>query len=528
MSAMASRRQAILAVDLGTTEAKAGVIALDGRLLGSARARYALHLDEANGVAEQDAEAWWGAFVAASRAALAEAASRPPASGGSGGVAGPGGPGPDIVAIAFDGHGPSLVAADELGRPVAPAITWLDRRPLAQQARLEAATGLFGWSLGVLPAALWLEEHRPEAAARARWYLNSWEYLGLRLSGRAALSLTPGQPVAPAAGVAAAGLAAHKVPPTVAVGTVLAGLLAGPADELGLRSGIPVVSGHVDAFASFNGAGLRVPGDAVDVGGTAGGFGVYTDRPYQIPGLFSSPAPIPGLWNVGGAFAATGRALDWFRDSIVRDADTTTSLIAEAVPTPPGADGLVFLPYMAGERSPLWDPTARGAFAGLTLAHGRGHLVRAILEGAALAIRHIVAPMQAAGIPIRSMVVCGGPAQSRLWNQVKADVTGLTVEVPAILETAMVGAAVAAAAAIGAYPGLASAIGGMVRIEKVLQPREEHSATYDRLYAAYNGLYPAMAPVLRPLWTVTPAGVAPAGVAPAGVAPAAVTPEAGE
>jgi xylulokinase len=255
----------------------------------------------------------------------------------------------------------------------------------------------------------------------------------------------------------------------------------------------------VDAFASFNGAGLKAAGDAIDVGGTAGGFGVYTERSYQIPGLFASPAPVPGLWNVGGAFAATGRALDWFRDAVVRDEATITSLIAEAVPTAPGADGLVFLPYLAGERSPLWDPTARGAFAGLTLAHGRGHLVRAILEGAALAIRHLVAPLREAGIPIRAMVVCGGPAQSRLWNQIKADVTGLTVEVPAILETAVVGAAVAAAAAIGAFPDLPSAIGAMVRIERVLAPREEHRATYDRLFAAYIALHPAIAPILRPL-----------------------------
>lgn len=493
--------EAVLAVDLGTTEAKAGVIGLDGRLLGAARARYPLHLDEAIGVAEQDADAWWQAFVSASRAALAEAAVA---------VAGPGGPQgshgePRIVAIAFDGHGPSLVATDDLGLPVAPAVTWLDRRPLAQQARLEVTTGLFGWSLGVLPAGLWLEEHRPELAARARWYLNSWEYLGLRLSGRAALSLTPGQPVAPATGVEAAGLPSRKVPPPIAVGTVLDGLLPGPAAELGIPPGTPVVAGHVDAFASFNGAGLRAPGDAIDVGGTAGGFGVYTEAPFQIPGLFSSPAPIAGLWSVGGAFAATGRALDWFRDSIVRDAATITSLIAEAVPTPPGADGLVFLPYLAGERSPLWDPTARGAFAGLTLAHGRGHLVRAILEGAALAIRHLVVPMQEAGIPIRAMVVCGGPAQSRLWNQVKADVTGLTVEVPSILETAVVGAAVAAAVAIDAFPDLPAAIDAMVRIDRTLSPRDEHRATYDRLFEAYIRLHPAISPILRPLW-VPPAG----------------------
>jgi xylulokinase len=476
---------AILAVDLGTTEAKAGVIGLDGELLGSARARYPLHLDEASGIAEQDASTWWQALITACRAALAESRAKQRE--------------PEIAAIAFDGHGPSLVATTADGQPVAPVITWLDRRPAAELAILEAATGLRGWSLGVLPAALWLEQHQPEAASRARWFLNSWEYLGLRLSGRAALSLTPGQPVPDPAALRGAGLPPDKVPPPTPVGSVLAGLLPAPAQELGIRSGVPVVAGHVDAFASFNGAGLRDPGDAIDVGGTAGGFGVYTDRAYQLPGLFSSPAPMPGLWSVGGAMAATGRALDWFRDAILRDGPTIDELLAEAATVPPGADGLVFLPYLAGERSPLWDPNARGAFVGLTLAHGRGHLVRAILEAAALAIRHIAAPLPEAGIHVRAMVVCGGPAQSSLWNQLKADITGFTVEVPRILETAVVGAAVTGAVGIGAYPDLRAGIDGMVRVAEVLVPRDKHREAYDRLFEAYLGLYPAINPVIRPL-----------------------------
>jgi xylulokinase len=260
-----------------------------------------------------------------------------------------------------------------------------------------------------------------------------------------------------------------------------------------------VVAGHVDAFASFHGAGLRDVGDAIDVGGTAGGFGVYTDRPYQLPGLFSSPAPMPGLWSVGGAMAATGRALDWFRDAVLRDGVTTAELLAEAAAVPTAADGLVFLPYLAGERSPLWDPTARGAFVGLTLAHGRAHMVRAILEAAALAIRHIALPLPGAGIPVRAMVVCGGPAQSATWNQLKADITGFTVEVPRILETAVVGSAVAGAVAVGAWPNLRAAIAGMVRIERTLAPRPEHREVYDRLFEAYVGLHAAVAPVVRPL-----------------------------
>ena len=154
--------------------------------------------------------------------------------------------------------------------------------------------------------------------------------------------------------------------------------------------------------------------------------------------------------------AATGRALDWYRDAVLGDTISTDALLAEAAATPPGADGLLFLPYLAGERSPIWDPDARGVLAGLTLSHGRGHIARAILEASALAIRHVAAPMLAAGVEVREMRVCGGPAQSEVWNQIKADVTGFTVAVPGVLETAVLGSAILGARAIGAYPDLPS------------------------------------------------------------------------
>ena len=214
------------------------------------------------------------------------------------------------------------------------------------------------------------------------------------------------------------------------------------ADALGLTAGIPVAGGTVDAFASYHGAGLLRAGDAYDPGGSAGGFGVYWDEPVEVPGGFVTPAPLAGQYSVGAAMAATGRALDWYRDSILGDTISTDALLAEAAATPPGADGLVFLPYLAGERSPIWDPEARGVLAGLTLSHGRGHIARAILEASALAIRHVAAPMLAAGVEVREMRVCGGPAQSEVWNQIKADVTGFTVAVPAVLETAVLGSAI--------------------------------------------------------------------------------------
>jgi sugar (pentulose or hexulose) kinase len=167
----------------------------------------------------------------------------------------------------------------------------------------------------------------------------------------------------------------------------------------------------------------------------------------------------------------------------------------------------VFLPYLAGERSPIWDPTATGIFAGLTLSHGRGHLARAIIEASALAIRHVATPMLAAGVKVTAMRACGGPARSDAWNQVKADITGFPVLVPDVLETAVLGSAILGAVAIGANRDLPSAIRAMTRMDHRLEPRPEFAETYDRLFAAYTALYPAVAPVMRPLVAATDAAL---------------------
>jgi xylulokinase len=299
--------------------------------------------------------------------------------------------------------------------------------------------------------------------------------------------------------LAALGLPAAKIAHPVAPGEVLGGLVPGTASALGLAGGIPVVGGVVDAFASFHGAGLLAPGDAIDTGGGSGGFGVYWHEPVEAAGSFCTPAPLPGLFIVGGAMAATGRALDWFRDDVLGGTVSTERLLAEAAVVPPGANGLLFLPYLAGERSPIWDPRARGAFAGLTLSHGRGHMVRAILEAAALAIRHVAEPILAAGVTVGEMRVCGGPARDAGWNQVKADVTGFTVAVPHALETAVVGSGILGALGVGAHADLPTAIRAMTRIDRRLQPQTDLRETYDALFEAYVALHPAIAPIVEPL-----------------------------
>jgi xylulokinase len=476
----AGREAAVLGIDLGTTEVKVGLVTLDGRLLGLARAGYRTDSDPATGRAEQDPETWWGALTTAIRFLTANGRA-------------------EVLAIALDGHGPSLVAVDAAGRPTRPSIIWQDTRSTEEQATLAAVTGLEGWALAGLPAALWVERHEPDVAAATRWYLSTFEFVALRMTGEAATSLVERQPFPSAGQLATAGVAAERIPPPILAGTTLGGLLPSVAEALHLRAGTPVVAGVVDAWASFHGAGMTAAGDAIDVGGAGGGFGVYWNERIRVPGSYVTIAPLPGLFSIGGAMAATGRAIDWFRGSVLADAASTEVVIEEAAATPPGADGVLFLPYLAGERSPLWDPTARGAFVGLTLGHGRGHLARAILEASALAIRHVAEPILAAGIAVGDMRVCGGPARSETWNQIKADVTGLAVAVPSVLETAVMGAAVLGATGIGAYADVPAAIRGMTRVGHRLAPRPQYRDLYDAAYDAYVRLHPAIAPIVRDL-----------------------------
>src|SRR5439155_13284679 len=408
-------------------------------------------VEAAGGRAGQDAEDWGRGL----RAAIAEVLA---------------GQSREVAGMAVAGHGPTTTPVEADGRPTGPAVTWLDSRAAAERDELEDATGLRGWSLGVLPAALRLQRESAPGASRPRWYLNSWEALTLRLTGRALTTLVPGQPFPDASTLEAAGLDPGRIAPTVDVGSIVGGLTDTAARELGLPAGIPVVAGLVDAFASFHGAGMVEPGDAIDVGGAAGGFGVYWDRPVSARGSFTTPAPLAGRWSVGGAMAATGTALEWLAADVLAGAVPIERLIDEAAAVPAGADGLVFLPYLAGERSPLWNPAARGVFAGLTLGHGRAHLTRAILEAAALAIRHVAEPILEAGVRIEAMRVCGGPAQSDAWNRIKADVTGFAVAVPRALETTVVGSASVAAVGWGLHPGLPSAIRAMTAIDRRLVP----------------------------------------------------------
>jgi xylulokinase len=457
---VADRQPVLLAIDLGSTDLKVGLVALDGSLIALRRSPVPIDAPDA----------WWAATASLVQAALAEASV----------AAG------DVLAVCADGHGPTLVPAAADGAAIGPAIAWSDPRTSADSRSLAEATGLDPWALSILPAAAWLERHERAVAATARWYLNSWEWLAFRLSAVAARTRSAGQVLAdPNLPALAAAVDPGRTPRTVDAGTVIGEVLPEVAATLGLAAGTPVVAGVNDAFAACLGIGLLEPGDAYDAGGSAGGFAVYTDRPVRVEGAFSGAAPVPDRWYVGAVMNATGRALEWLSE--VTGA-APRELLVDAARVAPGADGLVFLPYLAGERSPLWDPNARAALVGLRVEHGRAQLARAVLEAAALAIRHVAAPIVAAGVAVGEMRVAGRPAESPTWNRIKADVTGFPVAVPAVPEAAVVGAAVLAAVGVGRHSDVRSAIASMTRVVERIEPDPSTRSTYDALFGVYCSL----------------------------------------
>ncbi|MEO5964630.1 MAG: FGGY-family carbohydrate kinase [Candidatus Limnocylindrales bacterium] len=458
--------RAVLGLDLGTTEAKALIAGLDGAPLGLGRARIATDR-AADGRAEQDPRAWWVAVAAASRSALE--------------AAGP----VEVLAVCGVGQGPTLAIVDAAGNPLRPAVTWQDRR-------------IGGGGFGLLPRIEWLARVDPDAAGRARWLLTSWDALGLWLTGEAAQTLQGHESAMPATDLEAAGVRPGQAAAPVPFGAVLGPLRREAAAALGLPTGTPVIAGVNDGTASMLGAGLRDPGDAVDTGGTSGGIGIYADRRVDVAGLFVAPAPLPGRWVIGGAMAATGAAVDWFR-AVTGGAWSMDDLFEAAATVPAGAGGLVFLPYLAGERAPIFDERARGAFVGLTLAHRREHLARAVLEGAAFAVRHVAAPIVAAGAPVRELRLAGRPSHGDLWARIKADVLGVPVAIPVVGTTAVLGAAILAAAGVGAVPTLEAGVAAMTAVARRIEPDPSVRTRYDETFAVYRSLYPALATAMHAL-----------------------------
>jgi len=484
----------VLGIDVSTTATKAVLVDEAGSVLGVGVSEYGFEVPHPLW-SEQDPRLWWDAAVAAIRSVLA-----------SSGVSADG-----IAAVGLTGQMHGLVLLDEAGEVLRPAILWNDQRTAAEcdairravgPKRLIELTGNDALTGFTAPKLVWVRDHEPAVWGSIGHVLLPKDYVRLRLTGGYALDKADG------AGTLLFDLAARDwsdemldalgidrawMPPTFEGPEVTGELTRAAAEATGLRPGTPVVAGGGDQSANGVGVGAVDPGVVALSLGTSGVVFAATSEPIHEPrGIVHAFChAVPGRWHLMSVMLSAAGSLRWFRDTVAPGV-AYADLLAEAAQVPPGADGLLFLPYLSGERSPYPDPSARGAFVGLTLAHERRHLARAVIEGVAFGLRDGLDLMVGAGMA-RPMQIraSGGGTASPLWRHILADVLEADIATVTTTEGAAFGAALLAAVGAGWFPTVASATAAVVHATPVAAPGEG-VARYRELHALYRGLYPAM------------------------------------
>ena len=460
---LADRGTLVLAVDLGTSALKAGLCAADGSLAASATIPLSPVGNLPGGGAESDAAEWLIALRSAAKSL---------AGGGALGR---------VRAVVISGHGPSLVAVDRSGRPLRPAILWLDRRATAEAEELCRlwARPIEPWYF--LPKALWLARHEPALYAASAHLMSAPELLALALTGVARTVLHTEafrhyywtEEL-----VRRLGLGPERFPPFVAPGEVTGGLRADVGAELGLPAGIPVVAGGPDFLMSLIGTATVAPGRGCDRAGSSEGINVCAAREVRDARLLCHPHLVAPFWNVSGMVPASGLAVAWVRSVVGASEDSYESFFDGLAAVPPGARGLVFVPFSAAG--------GKASFAGLGLHHGRSEIGRSVVESVAFAIRDIVLSMRSNGLPVESLTITGGQARIGAWSQIKADVCGAEVLVPRVADAELVGGAAIGFVALGEYSTLVQAAEQMVSIEQRYPPDPRTTAVYAELHGRYR------------------------------------------
>ncbi len=503
--------EAVIGVDIGTQSTKAVLVARDGTILAQASRAYAPDTPRPNW-AEQHADVWADAV----EACIAEVARS----------AAPG----DVRGLCISSlYGGSGIPVDAMMAPLHPCLIWMDRRAERQVAwvkdnvdlaRLGAITANGVDSYYGFTKMMWLRDERPDVWARTALLLPPNAYVIHRLTGAVAVDHSSAGNIGGVYDVAARqwshealallGIPAQLMPerlvdPTEAVG----GLTDAAAARLGLPHGTPVMAGGVDAAVATFAAGVVAPGHHVAMIGTSMCWGYIAPSADAAHGLIAMPYVVNtarDLYVFGGA-ATAGASVTWFRDQFCqaevaagrasgRDPHALLEEAAEGVP--PGADGLVFLPYLMGERSPVWDGNASGAFVGLNLFHTRGHLYRAVLEGVTLALRHnMEAGARGSAALERRLIVVGGAAKSDLWMRIVADVTGFPVWTIQEDVEAALGAARLAALGVGLIEP--DDTNTWITLVERATPDAARKHRYDAVFAVYASLYPSLAQQMHAL-----------------------------
>ena len=483
----------LLGIDIGTYSSKGVLVNADGSLVKTAVVEHGMSIPHP-GWAEQDADAvWWGDVVKICRQLL------------------DGSPyhGSDVRAAAVSAIGPCMLPLDSHHHPLRPGILYgVDARASRQIDELNRKWGeqeiynFSGMSLSsqaVGPKILWLKQNEPEIWRQTAHITTASSYLILRLTGEQIIDRHTASHYMPLMDLHrlewsdrfASGILDKQTLPGLGWSDEIAGRVThSAAAETGLAVGTPIAVGAVDALSEAISVGAVHPGDLMIMYGSTAFFILVEDAPHPDSRLWTVAGAYKGQYNLAAGMATTGSLTRWFRDELARDLSEETAyaaLFSEAEAISPGAEGLLLLPYFSGERTPINDPRARGVFAGLTLAHNRGHLYRAVLESVAYGIRHNIDTFQSIGADVRRVVAVGGGTKSRTWLQIVSDVAGIVQEVPLLTIGASYGDAFLAGLAAGLLQKNDLAFWVKHGIE--IRPDPTRTLIYNSLYADYLLLY---------------------------------------
>lgn len=482
---MGSHETAVLGIDIGTSSSKGVLVSPDGTIIAQ-KTRHHESSTPHPGWVEHDAESvWWNDFrdIANELVSLSD--------------------GRQIIGLAVSGIGPVLLPADSAGRPLRPAILYgVDTRATEEIAQL---TGEFGAdailarggtplsSQAVGPKLRWLANHEPQTFANTKLMLMASSYLVHRLTGEYVLDHHSASQCDPMYDLHRREWATDWVDriapqielprlawPNEVVGTVSAAAAA----ETNLPVGLPVTAGTIDAWSESASVGVADSGDTMVMYGTTMFLINVLTRPQPDPGLWTTCGTMPDTYSLAAGMATSGAITQWLQRMVGGD---FAALVNEAAAVPAGSRGLLLLPYFAGERTPVFDPDARGIIAGLTVQHGSAELYRAVLEGIAYGVRHNLETMQSAGGSLNRLVAVGGGTQGGLWTQIVSDVVGQKQEVPSKTIGACFGDAMLAAEAVG----LDIDVQQWNPLDHTVTPDAQRTSLYDSYYQRYRQLYPA-------------------------------------
>lgn len=503
------RKKFILAHDVGTGGDKAVLTDLRGQIIGSAYQDYALYYPKPGWV-EQDPEELWQTVTATTRKVIAQAAIDPA----------------DILGVGISAQMFNLLPIDELGLPLTRMLSWLDVRSIQQADKVLSGetpqllfkhTGNIPTAKDVIPKILWLKEEQPDLWARTFKLLDCKEYILFRLTGVIATDwhgasvyflFDPHKKTWSREACDHLDIPLHMLPEAHPCTEVIGEVTPEAARMTGLLPGTPVVACAGDVAVAQTGSGANADGKAHLCVGTATWVGLSISEFRNDPEKpFWALSHIdPRKWILAGEMETGGGALMWFRDALCRiEADqarqsgqSSYEFINEmASSVEPGADGLIFAPWLSGERAPVLDHYARGAFVGLSLNHTKAHFARAVMEGVAYHLRWIIEALERQGFNIKSLNAIGGGSTSPIWTQIISDITGkelLAVKHP--LEAGAMGAALTVAVGLGVYPSI-EAIDELIEIDHHVVPDDTHAKRYLALYREFRALYDSLAPAFR-------------------------------